>query len=259
MLQRTQHLVNLIHIISIEALATFRYVIPARLRWLIKRHFTQEILAYTLCPTTGAQLYLHTPLDLKAHEEFTPVLFLHGDYGHPSTLWHLTEQAKKEFHGPLFSLYLPTAHRVTEFEVHQGLIGQALAKIESLGHEKGSRFKGILGVGHSKGAILLAQRLFSSSCVLGVFAIAGRLNAPDNDSTCHPSLKASVKQIYLNSALYPEKPLFQIIPDQDWNAPREAMAIRPLSHCYTVPGMHLSCLYSSTTASYFKNFLDTKF
>jgi hypothetical protein len=48
----------------------------------------------------------------------------------------------------------------------------------------------------------------------------------------------------------------QIIPKNDWNASYESMAIRPGNFCYTVPGKHLSGLYTQETHNHFSAFLE---
>jgi hypothetical protein len=55
---------------------------------------------------------------------------------------------------------------------------------------------------------------------------------------------------------HPELPIMQIVAEEDWNASRESMAVRPHDHCHIVPGMHLSGLFVNETRRHFSDFLD---
>ncbi len=85
-------------------------------------------------------------------------------------------------------------------------------------------------------------------------ALAGCLKFPENRSD--KDLKPIIDNIYKAILKNTQCPLVQIIPKDDWNAPYECMAIRAQQDCYTVPGMHLSGLYSSKTGRYFTEFLN---
>lgn len=87
-------------------------------------------------------------------------------------------------------------------------------------------------------------------------SIAGRLNAPDEKDCPNQILKTIVKNVYEGILKNPERPIMQIIPKDDRNASYESMAVRPHKYCYTVPGKHLSGLYSSETRKRFADFLE---
>lgn len=180
------------------------------------------------------------------------MLFVHGDYGHPFTLLHLAKIAESLGKGPVFSLHLPKGYDVKLYDAHAAAVDKVIDKIEQVVKENGGIFSGIYGVGHSKGAILLVDRQFTDQTKIAkTFSIAGRLRAFGGES-----LKDALERIFRNIQLYPDRPLFQVIPEADRNAPYEAMAVRPDEHCYTVPGMHLSGLFAKETSQLFGVFLD---
>jgi hypothetical protein len=252
------HKINVIDIIATEAKAALRYVLPSMITWIWRKYICHEIQTIPLQATIDkvtkvAYLNIHGNIKDK---NASPVLFSHGDHSHPCTLLHLADIAQKAGQ-PTFSLYIPGVDNNEHVAFHDALLKQAIDQIESLAKDK---FIGILGVGHSKGAILLAQREFVAldPRIKATCSIAGRLNILNESDTPDKDLITIVKTIYEGILKHPEKPLMQIIPREDWNAPYEAMAVRPHQYCYLVPGMHLSGLYSPETREHFSQLLNNQ-
>lgn len=254
--------VNIVDIVATEAYATLRYVLPASLIWVWRKYISNEIktipIQVTLEKVTKiAYLNIHGKFcQIKKDKDVHPVLLNHGDYGHPYSMLHLVDIAQNEGQ-PTFSLYIPGVENNNQFGIHNCILKKAIDTIESIVKDNNGKFAGILGVGHSKGAILLAHRQFVllDSRIKATCSIAGRLNVPDEKDCPDQVLKNIVKTIYAGIFKNSELPIMQIIPKDDWNASYESMAVRPHKYCYTVPGMHLSGLYSCETRTHFTDFL----
>jgi len=257
LLQKGGKISRILHAIAVETFATFRHVIPAALKWWFREVFTDEFFIYSFSSPrvhVRAKLYQHGPLDIKENESCHPILFVHGDYGHPFTLLHLADMAKKVSKNPVFSLYIPSMHNDQQFRNQAVLIDEVIEKIESLVKEQKGIFSGVFAVGHSKGAMLVVERLFDldSPKIAKAFSIAGPLQ--EVDECFQEPLKTIFKDLSHKINFHKERKVVQIIPDNDWLVPYHAMAIRPDDDCYSVPGMHLSGLYSIKTSELFKRF-----
>lgn len=247
--------------IATEAYAVFRHILPASLVWVCRKHITGEIRTIAIQVTVNkvsksAYLNIHGKGQVTKGQEVSPILLSHGDYSHPCSLLHLADSAQNDGFS-VFSLYMPGVENIEEFDGHNFLLKAAIDKIESIVHEGGGKFAGILGVGHSKGAILLAHRQFVDldARIKSTCSIAGRLNAPEDKDCPNASLRNIVKRIYAGIFKNAGLTIVQIIPKDDWNASYESMAVRPQNECHTVPGQHLSGLYSDETGKYFTGFL----
>lgn len=255
--------INIVDIVTTEAYATLKYVLPASLTWVWRKYITNEIKTISLQVTLEkvskvAYLNLHGNYSqIKNDKDLLPILLTHGDYGHPYSMLHLADIAQKEGL-PVFSLYIPGVENNKQFGIHNSLLKQAIDKIESIIKDNHGEFSSILGVGHSKGAILLAHRQFVDldSRIKATCSIAGRLNVPKKNDCSDQALKPIVKSIYEGILKNSELPIMQIIPKDDWNASYESMAVRPHKYCYTVPGKHLSGLYTRETKTHFVGFLE---
>lgn len=255
--------VNTVKIVSTEAYATLRYIVPASITWIWRKYITNEIKTIPIEITVEklkkvAYLNIHGNCSqIKKAQEVYSVLLGHGDYGHPYTILHLADIAQKEGR-PTFSLYIPGIENNKDFSLHGQFLKQAIDKIESLVKDDQGHFNGVLGGGHSKFAIIFAQRQFVviDSRIKGMCSVAGRLNIPNEEDSSDPLLKAIIRTIYQGILRNPKSPIMQIVPKDDWNAAYEAMAVRPPEYCYTVPGMHLSGLYASETRTHFTDFLN---
>jgi predicted esterase len=261
--QSSRKIWQLVKILVIETFATLRYVLPAALVWLIREKYTKAFSIYSFSLSiegiqTKARLYQHGPLAVEENKHYQPILFIHGDYGHPFTLVHLADIANSHSKTPVFSLYIPSIHQDKLFLQQAALIDRIIDKMESLIVERKGIFNGVFAVGHSKGAMLLAQKQFDSEAskkIAKTFSIAGPLNADDQYHCFQEPLKSIFAKVHQKILLHKERKIIQVIPENDWIAPYEVMAVRPEEHCYTVPGMHLSGLYSKKTAELFKSFL----
>lgn len=245
-------------IIGVETYATVRHILPASLVWLWRTYVLTDIRELKLDASLSkaektshvAHLYMHGGQQGK--NEHPPILFLHGDYGHPYSLLHLANIAEKKGHR-VFSLHIPKSNDNKLFDASDSLLERAIGKICAF---TGS--KQILGVGHSKGAILLAHRQFVhlDLRIKATCSLAGRLRIPNASSCSDPILSDRIKKIYEKIQENGQFPLMQIVPDKDWNASWDSMAVRQNNMCYTVPGMHLSGMYSNEAKQHFAEFID---
>jgi hypothetical protein len=257
-----EKIARIIKIIFCEGWATLRYAIPYSLKWGWRRHIARTIKteSFSGCSsdkkvTRVAFFNIHGKVDKEA----SSILFCHGDYGHPFTGLHLLDIAKSEKKN-VFSLYIPNVSKNKDFEVHDDLLRQSIEKINKLAPGA------ILGVGHSKGAILLAHRQFVQldPYLTGVCAIAGRLRIPkveagkavDPRDKVDACLEGILSPIDEGIVEHQERLLTQIVPRDDWNASQEGMMVRKGSTCRSVPGMHFSGLYAKETKEFCKTFIE---
>lgn len=254
---------SLARVILTEAYANFRHVLPNFFRWTWRKYVKGEMTSFRLQFTARevtkvAYLTLHSNLSqIREGQTIKPVLFCHGDHSHPSTLLHLIDKAQEK---RLFtcSLFIPGIYCNEEHNLFNGILKETIDKIEALVRSQQGIFEGLLGVGHSKGSILLAYKQFVDldPRLKATCAIGGRLNAPEDSSCQNRHLRELVRAIYHSLTQYPTLPLVQIIPQEDWHASYESMAVRPHNRCYSVPGMHLSGLYTAETSRHFIQFLE---
>lgn len=245
-------------IFASESYATFRHVFPASIAWLWRKYVQREIRTIRIKKNKKtAYLNIHGQFpQIKHGEEVTAVLLSHGDYGHPYTMLHLADEAKTG--GMLtFSLYIPGLQETRHFESYNSLLEKALDEIDAIIKVHNGKFKGIVGVGHSRGSILFAHRQFVNldPRIKVTCAIGGRLNDTDEESNFDIDLKSVVKAICRGITNNPALPVVQIVPEKDWCVPQEAMKVRAHEQCYSVPGMHLSALFKSETRGHFVNCL----
>ena len=235
---------------SAELYAIFFNVIPGAISWCIQKYITGNIREHAL---EGATLNQHGSLADVGGRFARPVLLLHGDYGHPYSMLNLAEQASAK--RPTFSLHIPGIEDPTKD--HATTLNLAIAKIEQLVSDQGGVFHGVLGVGHSKGAIYLADSEFvrCNPNITGLFAVGGRFRIPAGDESCDARVRPLVQSIFAGIQRHFEKPLTQIIPRDDWCVPYAGMAVRPDRECYEVEGSHLSSLYAPATIARFARFL----
>lgn len=256
----TQGLRGKINIFCTEAFCTLTCVLPNSLKWCYKACFANQVTSYALKSTidkasSTAYLYLHGRID--ASNQAPALVLVHGDHGHPFTMLHLAEIAQKNGVGRVFSLYMP--YDRGHSPVSQALFSQGIDKIERLIEESGGTFNGLIAAGHSKGAIQSAYRAFveNDERIKTVISIAGRLRLVPG-VPCHEELKPTVEAVYRGIQDKPKIPLYQIVAENDWNAPLEATAVRPDAvHCTVVPGaMHLNVLYKPETLQKFAAILN---
>lgn len=236
-----------VNILITEIFAVFTVVIPNAIKWNYKVK-CGDITGVNIKTTSDqtekmAILYTHHKNNSKRDDDLPAVLFLHGDYSHPFTLLPLIETAKKH---DVYSLHLPLdpLHSNTS----QLLIKKALDQIKE---------KNIVMVGHSKGGIQSAHTAFvkENEKICGVVTIAGRVQCLDGDETCHPKLKPLINEVQNAVNKSPLVHLFQIIPEQDWNAPISAMQIRPTTSTIVKGAMHLNVLYKKETKEILEDYL----
>lgn len=255
-----QKFAEIVHIVAVEAFANFRYVTPNAASWYLNDCFNPKITSFPISVTVdkievAAKLYLYGPLDLKQNEKYAPVLLVHGDYGHPFTLNHLAKIALKRQDTPVFTLYIPEIHHDEHFSEQGILIDSVIDRIKHMIEDQGGIFEGILAAGHSKGGMLLIDRQFSSEnpFILRTFAVGAPLDTDENHF--EEPLRTILRNLVHKIQKCIDRKFFQVIGENDWVAPRKAMAVRPDEHCYLVPGMHLSGLYSIETEDLFERFL----
>ncbi|MBA3971934.1 MAG: hypothetical protein H0X46_07280 [Bacteroidetes bacterium] len=152
----------------------------------------------------------------------------------------------------VFALHLPQGHRNEHFLANSLLLHRSINKIQKLVTCNNEVFTGVIGIGHSKGAILLAERQFakhpSAIRIIKTISLAGRLKVSTDDKSCPELLKEKIESIHRKILKKNDRPIVQLIPERDWNAPYDSMAPRPHQDCYKIPGMHLSSLFSDKLA-----------
>lgn len=244
---RLERVCKTLKIVFVEAFAVLRHAIPNAARWVWRSHIAKVIKVERI--ETGF-FNTHGKVDKAA----SSVLFCHGDYGHPFTMLHLADVAEKKKVN-VFSLYLPRAHKNALFHRHADILGKTIEKINTIAPHA------ILGVGHSKGAILLAHRHFVDidPHLDHVLSIAGRLRIPttvppDPRDLVDTDLKEILAPISQGIEDHLERKLTQIVPKDDWNASQGAMRVREAT-AHAVPGMHYSGLYAKETKNVFESFI----
>lgn len=250
-----------LRILATESYANLRYILPACVKWAWQKYVKNEIHTLAFDVTVGnvtkvAYLNIHGTLPERQEMKVFPVILSHGDFSHPFTMLHLADLAKKKGL-PTFSIYIPGVHNNENHALHNAVLEKSIEKIQGIIQPLGV-FGGALCAGHSKGAIMLAEQQFVNldTRIKAVCAIGGRLNIPDDQDVEDPFLIPIVKGIYQGIMSHPELPIMQIVAEEDWNASRESMMVRPHDHGYIVPGMHLSGLFVNETRHHFSAFLD---
>jgi len=127
---------KVIDIVATEAYATLRHVLPASLLWVWRKYITQEIKTIPIVATFQkvsklAYLNIHGNCDqIESGKDFSPVMFSHGDYGHPFSVLPLIDLAQRQT-GPIFSLYIPGVENAEQFYLQGNLVREAIVKIEN--------------------------------------------------------------------------------------------------------------------------------
>ncbi|MFA6915005.1 MAG: hypothetical protein WC222_01285 [Parachlamydiales bacterium] len=254
-------IMSVLYILSVEAFAVIRHVIPSAIEWQIRK-FNDEITTIPFPITLGkiqihAEVHLHGHINIEENVTYNPFLFFHGDHSRPDPFLNLIKVALKS-KALVYSVYIPTIHKDEEF-AEQGILADAImSMIEQMITDKKGIFGGFRGVGHSKGAMLLAERQFHSDLppkILETFCIAGPLRVVPEATNFTPPLSAIFEGIYPRILNLTERKIVQIVPEEDWCAPYVCMAVRPHEYCYTVDGMHLSGLFSEKTTYLFEKFV----
>lgn len=219
------------------------YVMPHAIKWYYRLKICKKIKTIPL--SNSSSLYLH-----NGNLSGTPILFLHGLYGHPFTLLHLADHLQNAIKGPIFSMQLSYDEYCPQ--IHRTLLKQAINIIEKMMLSNGSDLKKLILIGHSMGAIEGAYSAFveEDKRILAVISIAGRLKVvPSYDKECPEHLKMMIDKIYQGIQKNTGLPLYQIAGGNDWNAPIEATVVRKDdSCCHIIDGaMHFNVLYHPET------------
>lgn len=224
------------------------HVLPNFLKWylfFIRRKITKCTYQKNIL------LYLHGKAETQ---KATAVLFLHGLYGHPSTLLPLAAIAQKAEIGPVFSLHLYYKPEMPQY--HRDCLNQSINEIENIIQKNGNKLEGIIAIGHSMGGTEAAYKAFveKDTRIRAVISIAGRLRETRGCNAPSPSLADQVFRGVMGS---PFLPLFQITGKRDWCAPSEATIIRTDEYCHHIidHAMHLNILYHKETHTKFYEYL----
>ncbi len=236
---KIQKVVKPLKIVFFEAIATIRYVVPSLFCFITRVYLLKTIKSEKVSKTADkvtkvATLYIHG----KTNKEKESILFCHGDFSHPFSLLPLIDIAKKTDKN-VFSLYIPSCQNNKQFDLHIQLVEETISKIKTISSSA------LTGVGHSKGAILLAHTHFveKNNNLDKVVTLAGRIRAPKPEDCKEKALMDIVDKISEGITNCPNRPLYQIVPKDDWNASQESMIARQES-AFVVPGMHLSGIYT---------------
>lgn len=245
---------NTLSIIAVESYCVFTKIVPNAMRWFYYTRFGEGILHFSLKSGIDkcAHIYFHNS---KNPPSGKAILFLHGDHSHPYTLLPLIAIAERRRDVCVFSLQMP--FDVTHSPSSQDLVHQAVNKIEEIMSNHGG-LNNLIMAGHSKGGIQSAYEYFvmGDRRITAAISIAGRVQCLDGDRSCDAALRPIINQIQHVIQLRTDLPIYQIVPEKDWNAPIEAMAIRRHSNCTIVSGaMHLNVLYKEQTHRAFAQYL----
>jgi hypothetical protein len=159
---------------------------------------------------------------------------------------HLMESVLHANCGPVYSLQLDNSDE--DPLSNQELIRIAIEEMKNRAMAVDGVFKGVIGCGHSKGAMQVAHLGFNdpSSHVVAVHSIAGRLKIVEGEEKeCYPSLIPMVNAIFAGISAHPNLPLYQYVGTEDWNASQEAMIVRPETATTFEGAMHLNVLFAS--------------
>lgn len=234
-------------------------IIPSKILWAFRKNI-KKVATFPIGNADQkvkqvATLYFHQRKNECSSD--VAVLALHGDKSFPETLLPQIDLAQKHTSAAIFSLSIPNT---TYKKNYQNSLKQALDKIEQFMKERGG-FSGIIAVGHSRGAIEASYAAFvdNDKRINSVISLAGRLRSITYPpfKPCSQEFSSHLDKIDKAIRKHPDIPLYQIFGDRDWNAPREAMAVRPdPRHCYVVKGAsHLNVLYNKKAQEVFVRFL----
>ncbi len=253
-------LAKIAHLLTVfftEAWANFTHVLPDTLSFLYRERISKTIESISLSETVEktirvATLFIHKPPKEKVEQEGSPVLFLHGDHGHPFTTLNLADRVQ-QINRPVYSLHIPYDDNHPEY--HQIVLTKAIDKIKELSSDT---FKKITLVGHSKGAIISGYQAYVNKDprIDKVISLAGRLGEP-SDKSCSDNLKPIIAAVEKGIQENVNPPLYVIAGDRDWNAPHKAMFVRQDPSTYHVEkgAMHLNILYKEGTGNKLIEFL----
>lgn len=271
---RLSQVCEVTNIVLVEAVCVITKVVPCAMRWVYQTCYRQDMVSFRLnsvvipfSHNSAAQrgsriatLYFHNANQAPVTARTRAILFLHGDYSHPYSLFPLIDIAERRGDLAVFSLHMPydESHDASS----QDLVKQAIDTIESNIRARGGLLDTFVMAGHSKGGTQSAFEGFvrQDRRVTSVITIAGRVRCLKNDSSCDAALRPLIDQVHQAIEDRPDFPLYQIVPRNDWNAPTSAMAIRPWTNCAIIDGaMHLNVLYNEQTHRVFSDYLSQIF
>ncbi len=241
---------------SEELFATLFNVMPNAAAWVAQRgqgriEFNRKVVVIDGKKELRADLFFHGKLNFSEGEAISPLLFVHGDYGHPFTLLNLANDLSGDGRRPIFSLYLYHCADNDRLAENSKLIQKAAEEIKQVIVGRHGRFEGITGVGHSKGATLLADQLFcqKSATIQRLFSIAGRLNSSKEGTP----LESLAKRINMAIRAAPSIQFCQVTPRRDEMIPQVGLQVE--GKTVEVNACHLSVLYSEETMTQLRRFV----
>lgn len=240
--------------VSAELWATLRYVIPYRLIWAYRANVEKSIPSWPVTsertPSKGTLFFLGGTSD------GSPILLLHGDRSHPSILLGIYESIRKNHPDrPIYVLGMSLGdedeYDSEDLPFHHDLVLESIHRIQEVSQQP------LILIGHSKGAQLGAITTFLNKKKVSLISVAGRLAIPENDETCHPSLRPTIMKIERAIRENPAIPLYQVVAEKDWLAPRESFALRPFENCTIIPNArHLNIIFSNDTFEAIQHYIN---
>lgn len=225
-------------VIGSETFAVLAYVVPSWISWTWRVYSECTIKEEII---TG--LFFHT----QGQKQKPVLLFLHGDHSHPATLLPILDSCEEY---TCYSIHLSYNDDIPE--LHRKVLDCALELITKK-HEDSS----IILVGHSKGAIESSYAAFvkEDERIRAVISIAGRLALPLGDESCGNDLRPTISKIQEAIEKRYDIPLYQIVAENDWNAPLKATRVRPDTAAIINNAYHLNILYFNETCARLHEFL----
>lgn len=235
-------------IITKEISATITFIVPSTVKWVFKRHISKQIACTPIDHPGFRRAYLFRHRGSTVPSNKPALLFLHGNPGHPMTMLHFVESIAKEYQTEIFLLGLPYNNQNPAS--HNFLFTKALDEIKSFCEKNSQVFNGVIAIGHSRGAIEACYQAFvaNEDRIKAIISIAGRLRICDShDKQCHPSLKPVIHTIYENILKHDHIPLYQIVAEDDWNAPLKETRVRSMTSHVIEKAHHLNILFYNET------------
>ncbi len=263
--------VNFTRIVCVEGYSVFRHTLPDYIRWHFHTLILRDYVAYRLEVGEGLERRVAILYQIgKIPSEGTgkATLVCHGDHGHPGYVMPLIDIAKRmcrldlpRLSGPVFALWMP--HETDYTPAQKKLFSLATAQMKTIVRQNGASWKGILGIGHSKGAIHLAYEAFTPwfwSDIKAVIGVAGRYRIRPNitDRQCTPLAMHTVQQIYgaITSPFFRGR-FCQIAASDDWCTRGDCSIVTKKNWKVINGAMHANIVYQcgSTVEKYMKKWL----
>lgn len=259
-IDRTLHFLR---IVSSEVWANIRHVIPQAVSWQWRQRVQNSIVYQAVNimfrgANRLAALYLHQPPQ-EGKTKGMAVLFLHGDHSHPFTTLHLADVAQQVGAKHVYSLHLN--YNDEQSKCHQGQLQEAIKKVAEAVTATDGSFKGVILVGHSRGAVEAAYLAYAEQdpSIKAIISIAGRFKVtPPPDRPPRESLAPTIEAIEQAITADPPDNLYQIAASDDWCIPEDAsLTVADKEKALLIEdSSHLNVLFNATCVQQVRQWLE---